>query len=83
MRNANFVTLLESLKELDNKEIMESIIEAYDLIYESSEDVVNSIKTQLGTEEENPLDQVNPEIEPESEFPEEPDPNDIPVDDSI
>lgn len=83
MKNANFVTFLESLKELDNKEIMESIIEAYDLIYESSEDVVNSIKTQLGTEEENPLDRTTPELEPEVEFPEEPDPNEIPIDDSI
>lgn len=83
MKNANFVTLLESLKELYTNETMEYIIEAYDLIYESSEDIVNSIKSQLGKEEENPLDRVNTEIEPEEEFPEEPDSNVIPVDDSI
>jgi hypothetical protein len=72
MKNTKFVAFLESIQDIDNNVIMDYIIEAYNLIYESSEDVVNSIKSQLGTEEENPLDQKEPKSE--LEFPEEPDP---------
>lgn len=78
MKNEKFINFLNTMKEIDSNGIMESIIEGYSIIYESSENVVDSIKSELGTEDENPLDQVE-DIEPEPE----PAMDEVPVDDSI
>ena len=81
MKNQKFINFLDDMREIDSNGIMESIIEGYNIIYESSENIVDSIKAELGTGEENPLDQENGEIEPEPEM--EPESDEVPVDDSI
>lgn len=78
MKNEKFINFLNTMKEIDSNGIMESIIEGYSIIYESSENVVDSIKSELGTGDENPLDQVEDiETEPEPVM------DEVPVDDSI
>lgn len=85
MKNNNFINFLNDMKQYDEDGIIESITSAYNIIYESSEDVVNSIKSQLGSEDKNPLEQddINEqdELDTESNI-EEPQP-DIPLDTSI
>lgn len=85
MKNENFINFLDAMSKIDSNGIMESIIEGYNIIYESSENVVDSIKAELGTGEENLLDQENGEMEPEPEMePEmEPESDEVPIDDSI
>lgn len=77
MKNEKFINFLDTMREIDSNGVMESIIEGYNIIYESSENVVDSIKSELGTEEENPLDQED--IQPEAE----PVIDEVPLDDSI
>lgn len=81
MKNENFINFLDTMREIDSNGIMESIIEGYNIIYESSENVVDSIKSELGTGEENPLDQETGEMEQEPEM--EPESDEVYVDDSI
>ena len=59
--NTKFIIFLENMKVYDES-LIESIRNAYNLIYESSENVVASIEAKLGnTGEENPLDDEIPE----------------------
>ncbi len=54
--NTKFITFVNNMKVCDEL-LMESILNAYNLIYESSENVVNSIEARLGKNNiNNPLD---------------------------
>ena len=54
--NTKFITFVNNMKVCDEL-LMESILNGYNLIYESSENVVNSIEARLGKNNtKNPLD---------------------------
>lgn len=54
--NTKFITFVNNMKVCDEL-LMESILNGYNLIYESSENVVNSIEARLGKNNtNNPLD---------------------------
>jgi len=74
-KNKKFNEFLESIKDV-NPTLIESIMQGYEIIHESSINKVNQIKDTLGEPEPEPdqlLDdeptEINPEQDPTQEYP--------------
>ena len=74
-KNKKFNEFLESIKDV-NPTLIESIMQGYEIIHESSINKVNQIKDTLGEPEPDPdqlLDdeptEINPEQDPTQEYP--------------